>query len=311
MWFRRGRLVREVCSIVLAWVWWGIRQVLWLIGDSLLWVLDLIWLGLPARLGALAVHDMAIRAWRGPQGDIWGCWWFVGKKGDGKTISIVEILTRYKALPEHKRPHIISNIECAEGVVDEPLRGWRQLAEAGELAQQLKRPVVVAFDEAGRTFNAQAWEKMPENVIELVTMARKYGVQVLGSVQRFNRIDIQLREQADWIIDCRGWFNFGQGPRLIQQKWYRGSECYLDGIDRPGLPRRDISRRYWFVSTDKLRNAYKTDQILKKLVETPDDELPFRDEMVVDIWKGRIEAREHTRRQPALAGPRGRTGRAG
>ena len=95
----------------------------------------------------------------------------------------------------------------------------------------------------------------------MLTQNRKgNGKQIVGTAQRFGRVDKTIRELCTHVIECKRAY-FG---RVTKTKKYDVDdyEQFLNEIDV--MKKRKIPcTRYKFIQTDELRNAYDSFQMLK------------------------------------------------
>ncbi len=114
------------------------------------------------------------------------------------------------------------------------------------------------------TFTNTRWADCPDNMLEYVSQQRKLHKQILASSQVFSRVDIKLREQTNFVVECRSFFM----GRLIYCKYFNTPE-YLAGGDKKdsGRKKRKVVRRHLFVAYDSIRKVYDTEQIMVDLLE--------------------------------------------
>lgn len=80
--------------------------------------------------------------------------------------------------------------------------------------------VVFGFDEIHLTFESTSWEDAPSNLLDYISQQRKLHKLILASSQVFTRIDKKLREQTNFIVECKALLL----GRLIINKYYITSE---------------------------------------------------------------------------------------
>lgn len=182
---------------------------------------------------------------------LYGIWMYCGLYGQGKTMALTEYLTRMRKKYGDKI-YICTNY----GFKDEdfPLTHWR------DLLSDYDKPVIFGYDEIQNEFNSRDYQNFPYELVTMLTQNRKgNGKQIVGTAQRFGRVDKTIRELCTHVIECKRAY-FG---RVTKTKKYDVDdyEQFLNEIDV--LKKRKIPcTRYKFIQTDELRNAYDSFQML-------------------------------------------------
>jgi hypothetical protein len=174
---------------------------------------------------------------------------FVGLPGSGKTLSVVEYLSRVRDL--YPGCGIITNF----GYKDEnaPLASWGDLFK-------YKHPagIIFAIDELQLTWESRKWGDFPTEIIHLLTQNRKRAVQFVCTAQSFERIDKVFRELTNYIIECRM-----LGGRWVWQRAFESAD-FKRGVDGE-YKARSRAWRYNFIATERHFASYDTMQILNRL----------------------------------------------
>ena len=225
----------------------------------------------------------------------YGFWCYSGLGGSGKTLSIVEYL--YFLKQKYPQLLILTNFDCF--FADRKITSWRDLLETtniqidkisekkynkfkkyhvykdndlwlevnediNEIEYFVRRNhgVVFGFDEIHLTFESTKWEDAPNNLLDYISQQRKLHKLILASSQVFTRIDKKLREQTNFIIECKSLLL----GRLIINKYYNTPEYIANGdkMDK-GNRKRRTKKREVFVAYDNIRDKYNTEQIMKDL----------------------------------------------
>lgn len=184
-----------------------------------------------------------------------GFWLFVGLGGSGKTMAMVEYLTRMK----NKYPHLKVYTNFDYKLADGKINNWEDLInyENGDDG------IIFGFDEIQLTFNSQQWDSAPQNLLEYVSQQRKLHKQIVASSQVFNRVNIILREQTNLVIECATLAN-----RWTFIKAFHTPDYLLNGDLKDNGRKRSRAWRYNFIQTDYLRSLYDTYEIMVKLKTT-------------------------------------------
>lgn len=186
-----------------------------------------------------------------PKLHLYGIWLFVGLYGQGKTMALTEYLDRMRAL--YGDAVIIITNYFYKGQ-DEHLAHWDQLLKVYD------KPVIFAYDEIQNDFNSRDYESFPVELLTMLTQNRKgHGKQIIGTAQRFTRVDKVFRELCQQVVTCNTIFG-----RLTSTKYYDW-EDYETLINTPQINKKiNIKPKmtYRFVQTDKLRDQYDSFQTL-------------------------------------------------
>lgn len=220
-----------------------------------------------------------------------GFWCFCGLGGSGKTLSIVNYLLKIqKKYPNVK---ILTNFAYKGRTGD--INSWRDLLDTENIniykisqkeydkrvkwgqkhvymclddnnniiyKKRINDGVIFGFDEIHLTFESTKWQDAPSNLLDYISQQRKFHKQILGSSQVFTRIDKKLREQTNYVVECKSIF----GGRLVINSYYKTVEYIANGdkMDK-GTRKRKVHKRLSYVSYDYIRNSYNTEQIMKEL----------------------------------------------
>jgi len=117
------------------------------------------------------------------------------------------------------------------------------------------RDCTVVIDEANIWCNAREWSAIPSDVIARWQMSRKEGLNLIFTTQHESRVDVVIRQLADWILVC-------ERTPLIP-KWvplFRYHMTYLEDINE--VRRGEVSRPHYWFGKRKILGGYDTTQIV-------------------------------------------------
>lgn len=182
---------------------------------------------------------------------LYGIWLYCGLYGQGKTMALTEYLTRMR---EKYGDKIYISTNYGFKGEDFPLNSWK------DLLTEYDRPVIFGYDEIQNEFNSRDYRNFPYELVKLLTQNRKgHGKQIVGTAQRYGRVDKTIRELCTHVVECKkGWFG-----RVTKLKKYdvEDYEMFINEIDI--MKKRKIPcQRYRFIQTDELRNAYDSFKML-------------------------------------------------
>lgn len=237
--------------------------------------------GKPAISLFLFISDlikMDKRVFRG-----YGFWLFCGLGGSGKTLSMVEYMSRMKFRYPKLKIYTNFDFKLSDGFI----KSWKDIVEVenyelklisealylklddynrfkenDKFYQKVHNGIIFGFDEIHLTFASQNWQSCPDNMLDYISQQRKLHKQIVASSQVFTRVDKKLREQTNFVIECKSLFM----GRWIFNKYFHSSD-YLSNDEKldSGARKRKRSKRYNFIAYDKIRNLYNTYQLMKNL----------------------------------------------
>lgn len=179
---------------------------------------------------------------------------YCGMFGSGKTSSMVR--DAYIMCRKYKNLTVMSNMELynfPKHTKIIPLRDAEQIVNFVGM-------LLVLLDEMPLVFNARDWKTdgIPSALLSILLQVRKENKIILGTAQRFQHIDSQLREVTDTVRQCSciaGRWNF--------IKVYNGLE-YQNTIGNTQKLAR-ILRMYAFVQTDAIRKLFDTREMVTRM----------------------------------------------
>lgn len=183
---------------------------------------------------------------------LYGIWLYCGLYGYGKTMALTEYLTRMRE--EYGEDIYITTNYGFKGE-DFPLTSWR------DLLKEYDKSIIFAYDEIQNDFNSRDYRNFPYQLVTMLTQNRKgHGKQVVGTAQRYGRVDKSIRELCTHVIECRrAWFGRVTKTRTYDVEDY---EQYINEIDV--MKKRKIPyKKYKFIQTDVLRDSYDSFQMLE------------------------------------------------
>lgn len=175
-----------------------------------------------------------------------------GLYGQGKTMALTQYLSNVK-IKYGDKVLIATNY----GFVGEdfPLTSWEQMLI------EYDRPIIFGYDEIQNEFNSRDYKNFPPELLTLLTQNRKgNGKQIIGTAQRYCRVDKVFRELCSHVAECKTTFG-----RYTRVRWYDWGdyEMLLHTVDVRQKFKIKASSTIRFVQTDKLRSSYDSFKMLK------------------------------------------------
>lgn len=194
-----------------------------------------------------------IRFFKNPHKDLhlYGIWLYCGLYGGGKTMALTQYLSKMR---KRYGDRIYISTNYGFKYEDFPLESWR------ELLTTYDRPVIFGYDEIQNEFNSRDYKNFPYELVRLLTQNRKgHGKQIVGTAQRFVRVDKVIRELCTHVVECHTLLGRWVFLKKYDVEDYEEMLHQVDVMKKHKVP----CRRSSFVQTDKLRNEYDSFQMLE------------------------------------------------
>lgn len=189
--------------------------------------------------------------------DMYGVYLFCGRVGTGKTISMVRRARNIKRrFPNVK---ILANFHT--DIADDYITDWQQIYDTENIDEKtgINHGVLFLFDEIHLTFDSQSWKDAPANLLEYISLQRHFHKCIFGSAQVWSRVNKVIREQSDWVVECKSYF----GTRLIRNIQFSQEEYNVNGdLKGSGFRKRHWKSNKTFYASDDLRGLYDTDEVV-------------------------------------------------
>lgn len=202
----------------------------------------------------------------------WGLHLFLGKFGGGKTISAVRRC--YNVCKTHRNVTVLTNLTLTNFPSD------TKIIKLVNINQVLNLPdkSIVLIDEIGSIFNSRDVmsgdkKSVPKPVFQHLLQMRHRRVMLLGTVQRWNLLDKQLRDITDTVTECHSFFRdpFSRYTTCTEFD----AQDYDKAYSNPLLPLHRLEY-YAYVQTDDLRSKYDTIEMVEGLLTAdyiPDEQI--------------------------------------
>lgn len=179
---------------------------------------------------------------------------FVGRQGEGKTLSLVNYARDLKAA--YPNLLIYANFTCsfADGVINS-LNDLLTIRNG-------EQGVLFLIDEIQNEFSSSASRDFPETLLSTLTMQRKQRIHIAATSQVFTRVAKPIREQCFEVVECRTFFK-----RWTRNRCYDAVD-YNSVVDSKSLDAKRKLRKKWktsFIQTDELRSCYDTYEVVQRI----------------------------------------------
>lgn len=192
----------------------------------------------------------------------WGLHLFLGMFGACKTISMVR--RAYDICVTHRNVTVLTNVTLYNFPKDTKII---RLVNSEQI-KELPDKSLVLIDEIGSVFNSRDFaaskRSVPKPVYQFLLQCRHRRIMLLGTVQKWNLLDKQLRDITDTVTVCRGFFKHPL-TRLVTCYEYHADE-YDRAVANPLLPLKSLTN-YCYVQTDKLRKRFDTMEMVDNMLD--------------------------------------------
>lgn len=178
---------------------------------------------------------------------------FCGDQGEGKTISAVQYINQL--MDRYPKCILVSNVEI-KGLPEERVIYYETYEELMELMDTVRNGffgVIFFIDEIQTLFNALLKRGMDIRIIENISQLRKQRKHIIGTAQRFMKIDKVLREQMKTCIFCHCLFGMIQKNDFIDVS---------KGVEKDGKFVYQVKESYWWFHYPEIYESYDTYKII-------------------------------------------------
>jgi len=182
---------------------------------------------------------------------------YTGRQGRGKSIALVHHAMQMQK--EYPKSKCISNMAYTGET--ESLRHWKQLVNYKNGIFGL----IVLMDELQNWFSSNQSRNFPPEMLEVITQNRKNRRIILGTSQSFHLLAKAIRSQCTEVREC--FTAFGCITFVRRREPVLDSDGDVVEWKNRGF--------YFFVHTDKIRNAYDTWAVVESLSKSGFKEIDY------------------------------------
>ncbi len=166
-----------------------------------------------------------------------GIWIFTGEQGSGKTLSAVKCLK--SILKDYPKAIVCSNLDIKG--LDREVIPFTDYGQLSELSNGIEG-VVFFLDEIHVLWNSLESKDVPISEMACFCQMRKDRRVIIGTSQVYGRIAKPIREQLQYIIDCKEFFKIAQFNTILDPS---------DVIEKDGhIGCKVIKKQFWFHHPD-------------------------------------------------------------
>lgn len=173
-----------------------------------------------------------------------GIWVFSGPQGSGKTLSAVQCLQ--KICKRYPKAIVVSNLDV-KGINNTVIEftDYEQLTNMSNGIEG----IIFFLDEIHILWNSLESKEIPISEMACFCQMRKDRRVIIGTSQVYTRITKPIREQLQYLIDCRNFFNIVQFNTLLDPAYCSEENGHLKADV--------IGHKIWF-HNPQLYSSYET-----------------------------------------------------
>lgn len=202
-----------------------------------------------------------------------GIYLFVALPGEGKTMSMVAHMERYrkeridKGKVQGKDFVIATNFHYVNQ--DYSIDHWTDIVKVAKTSYDLGIPCLISMDEIHITFDSQDYKDFPAEMLSVLSFCRKYSMQFLCSAQIYERIPKKIRDIANFTVVCKNVFHL---DRLFRCYYYEKNSYEKDiaGALEGGKGRKKKKMYSFikeFVADNNFYGLYDTKEQVDRMVK--------------------------------------------
>lgn len=191
----------------------------------------------------------------------WGIHLYIGRFGAGKTNTAVHYV--YKQCLKYKQLSVLTNINLTN------FPKWTNILELKTADDIVHAPdnCIVLIDEIGTIFNSRDFstgkDAVPKILFQHLCQCRKRHMQIIGTVQKYNLLDKQIRDISADVTVCKCSFKH-PFSRFVRTYTYDVDEYEMYLNNRMYNPKLLSSGVY--IQSNLCRNLYDTSELVSNML---------------------------------------------
>lgn len=201
----------------------------------------------------------------------WGIHLYTGKFGTGKTSQAV--IDTYKLCCKYKQITILTNIKLENFPKHTKILGLKTVDDI----LSAPKNTVCLIDEIGTLFNSRDFvggkKSVPKSLFQHLCQCRKRKLVILGTVQRFNLLDKQIRDVTADVTACKSMPKY-PFTRMLQAVTFDIDEYEMYMLNPMYNPR--VMKTNVVIQKNQYRQLYDTSELVQGLLQQEyitDDEM--------------------------------------
>lgn len=192
----------------------------------------------------------------------WGIHLYTGRFGSGKTITMCQYA--YSLCVRYPQLSILTNLKLDNFPTHTrilPLNHATDILNA-------PRDCLVLIDEIGTIFNSRDFssgqKSVPKPLFQHLCQCRKRNMMILGTVQKYNLLDKQIRDISADVNVCVSFLSHPY-TRSVKVYKYDVDEYDMFMANRMYNPR--CEHKKMFIQSNLFRNLYNTEQLIDNMLK--------------------------------------------
>lgn len=201
----------------------------------------------------------------------WGIHLYTGRFGSGKTISMCQYA--YSLCIKYPQLSILTNLNLTNFPVNTNIL---KLNTAQDILNA-PRDCLVLIDEIGTIFNSRDFSSgktaVPKLLFQHLCQCRKRNMMILGTVQKYNLLDKQIRDISQDVNVCVPSFKH---PYTRCVKVYNYDVTEYDNYTVNHMYTPKLNSSYFIIQKNLYRDLYDTEQLIDNMLHKEyitDDEI--------------------------------------
>lgn len=173
-----------------------------------------------------------------------GIWVYCGAQGSGKTLSAVQTLKN--VLNMYPRAKLVSNINLKG--IDREIIPFERYEQITDMTNGIEG-IIFFIDELHVLWNSLESKDIPISEMAVFCQNRKDRRVIIGTSQVYSRIAKPIREQLQYVVSCRNFFNLIQVNDIVDP---------TQDIEKDGHISGQLIKRQIFFHSPEMYQAYET-----------------------------------------------------
>lgn len=180
-----------------------------------------------------------------------GIWVYCGAQGSGKTLSAVQTLLNMAKM--YPRAQIVSNMNIYG--LDREIIPFERYEQIGEMSNGIEG-IIFFLDELHVLWNSLESKDIPISEMAVFCQNRKDRRVIIGTSQVYGRIAKPIREQLQYVVNCKNYFNLIQVNEIIDP---------TESIEKDGHVSGQLVKMQVFFHSPEMYKSYETLNKISKI----------------------------------------------
>lgn len=211
------------------------------------------------------IRWLVVDALRGKKHRSFGIYQFVALPSEGKTMSMVAHMERFRVDMEEKKEKYVIATNFNYKHQDFKIDHWLDMVKIAKNCYKNHIYCLIAMDEIHVTFDSSEWKSFPAEMLAMLSFNRKYGLQFICSSQIYERIPKKIRDIANFTVICK---NVLHSDRFFRNYYFEKND-YESQFEGKKAKCKFIKE---FIADDEFYNLYDTLEQIDNMAENAQKE---------------------------------------